>query len=488
MSSKIIIKTQKTQNLEKDVKEKELEFELIKEALEKKNIDLLIKFRTKNLKSSTKIPKKLSEKEQEKREEIRRLKEAENLEKIQQVLFRQAKGKRTIKPLYKNNLYKNVDVFGKNIQDVCQKILIKEEKNKHNLNKSENIVENKSVLLNCKKNDDLDEKKDKEFLQQLDMEMKLFYLKKCGKIFNFLKDIHLSRYIDDFLKEGYDLYEEFIEIPDDFFHKKTSPFLNVFQQNKFFNKLHNIQNIHNLKINYSQNNFINKFNFDKNIPTNKIIGSQNNNINPKSCNNNLNVPQTNGEDIVPEEKNIIKNNNKIIKETSSKLSKEELAYITNHELEKLEKKREEEFSKIVEDWRNFRPKSSKKNEEDKLYCWNCYTKFDKKEGLTKEFTNDYNLNSKYNTKNFCSIKCLNDFVNKKEKYMCFYCKKMFKEEERFGEQKFCSKECMMKYKNMIEESNKKTKDINIKNQKDNIQKEIEEDNEEKDNYDPMEDF
>ena len=27
-------------------------------------------------------------------------------------------------------------------------------------------------------------------------------------IFNFLKDIHLCRYIDEFLKRGYDLYEE----------------------------------------------------------------------------------------------------------------------------------------------------------------------------------------------------------------------------------------------------------------------------------------
>lgn len=33
----------------------------------------------------------------------------------------------------------------------------------------------------------------------------------------FLKDIYLVRFIDEFLKEGKDIFEEFIEIPDDFF-------------------------------------------------------------------------------------------------------------------------------------------------------------------------------------------------------------------------------------------------------------------------------
>jgi hypothetical protein len=55
-------KTNKTQNLEIDVKEKELEYEAIKEAIEKGNIDILSNFQLKNIKStknSTKIPKKL---------------------------------------------------------------------------------------------------------------------------------------------------------------------------------------------------------------------------------------------------------------------------------------------------------------------------------------------------------------------------------------------------------------------------------------------
>ena len=127
MSNKISSK-----NLELDVKEKELEYEAIKEAIEKGNMNILSNFNIKNIKStkfSTKIPKKLSEKEKERRDEIRRLKEAEDLEQIQQKLFRQVKGRRKIEPLYnKKSLYANKDVFGSNIDKECEKILVKEEK------------------------------------------------------------------------------------------------------------------------------------------------------------------------------------------------------------------------------------------------------------------------------------------------------------------------------------------------------------------------
>ena len=144
MSKKIIKKTNKTQNLELDVKEKELEYQAIKEAIEKGNIDLLSNLNMNNLKStkiSTKIPKKLSEKEKEKRDEIRRLKEAEDLAQIQQKLFRQIKGKRKIEPIHKKSLYTNKDVFGSNIEKECEKVFPKEEKSKkYELLKSENVL------------------------------------------------------------------------------------------------------------------------------------------------------------------------------------------------------------------------------------------------------------------------------------------------------------------------------------------------------------
>ena len=44
MSNKIHQKNSKTKNLELDVKEKELEYEAIKEAIEKGNIDILSAF------------------------------------------------------------------------------------------------------------------------------------------------------------------------------------------------------------------------------------------------------------------------------------------------------------------------------------------------------------------------------------------------------------------------------------------------------------
>ena len=62
MSNKNPTKNIKTKNLELDVKEKELEYEAIKEAIEKGNINLLSNFNLKGMKSSkftTKIPKKL---------------------------------------------------------------------------------------------------------------------------------------------------------------------------------------------------------------------------------------------------------------------------------------------------------------------------------------------------------------------------------------------------------------------------------------------
>ena len=60
-----------------------------------------------------------------------------------------------------------------------------------------------------------------------------------------MKEIHLCRYIDEFLKRGYDLYEEFIEIKEELFKNMKNPFLNEAQQEKFFKKLNEIKNKNN---------------------------------------------------------------------------------------------------------------------------------------------------------------------------------------------------------------------------------------------------
>ena len=549
MSKKIIKKTNKTHNLELDVKEKELEYEAIKEAIEKGNIEILSNFKINNLKStkiSTKIPKKLSEKEKEKRDEIRRLKEAEDLAQIQQKLFRQVKGRKKIEPLYKKPLYPNMDVFGSNIEKECEKIFPKEEKNKKiELLKSENVhiknnnlgnntersnmIEGKNTgiskkfKINCENSNEIDEEKDNKYLNELDKEIKMFYIQKCGKIFNFLKDIHLCRYIDDFLKEGYDIYEEFIEFPDDFFEQKKSPFLNKSQQIKFYNKLHNIQSKYKPK--YNKNSIINQnknsfshvnYNLDYSHQ-NKLNINIKNDININNENNNIDDNNKNKNNLFSNISEGIRDNNtinqNIIKDTSSKITKEDLMYKTSRDIDELEKQRSEEFKKAVENWRSnntsrpntsYIPKNNKLSSEiatKYLYCWNCYKKF-LNDGVSKEYKNNYELNTKYNMKNFCSNKCIKEYEKKqRNQCMCFQCKKMFDLREvliAYEGKKFCTTECKNKY---IQEENDIIK--NKKNKKENEPKTLPKENKQKtedkeknpdneddedDSYDPMNDF
>ena len=564
MSNKNQQKNAKTKTLEQDVKEKELEYEAIKEAIEKGDINLLSNFKTKGMKGqskfSAKIPKKLSEKEKEKRDEIRRLKEAEDLAQIQQKLFRQVKGRRKIEPLYnKKGLYSHKDIFASNLDKECEKILIKDEKlNKHKKNElakshnnmnNENVIMKKKYKIDCDKViKETDEEKDNEYLNELDKDIKNFYIEKCGEIFNFLKDIHLCRYIDEFLKRGLDIYEEFIEIKEDFFKNMKEPFLNESQQKKFFTKLHDIKNddknnkqikqINNIHQNneiINQNNILNKPNGQKNIENNKDVKT--------SPIDNININQIISKaqklteiDIQTSPQN--KNQN-IIKDTSAKISPEELMYRTSNDIEFLEQKRSEEFKKAVENWRNnnisSRPNTSHLSMNNKItseigininqpmkqkimsYCWNCYKKFVKEEGVSKEYSNNFHLNEKYNTKNFCSLKCNKDYEKKqRSQYMCFECKKMCNLMNgfiAFEGNKFCSNNCKNKCieeekKSMNNQKKKNKKNKNKKDKSGEIQNEPnieigneakeETDNKEKEHdkiiekdvedYDPMDDF
>ena len=524
MSNKIHQKNSKTKNLELDVKEKELEYEAIKEAIEKGNIDILSNFNIKGMKSqkfSAKIPKKLSEKEKERRDEIRRLKEAEDLAEIQQKLFRQVKGRRKIEPLYnKKSLYATKDVYGANIDKECEKILSKDERNndkkkyKNNKSSINNITNDSTTIkkkykINCEKSTgDIDEEKDKEFFEQLDKDIKNFYVEKCGEIFNFLKDIHLCRYIDEFLKRGYDLYEEFVEIKDDFFKNMKNPFLNDSQQEKFFKKLNEIKNnnIDN-KINQINNtNNINKKSLNNpnnnntlNISNVPKITEEKNTINSSSINNlNLNINSILEKAQKISEINIQtspqKYNQKIIKDTSSKISPEELMYKTSHDIDFIEQKRSDDFKKAVENWRNnnktSRPNTSRLTMSNKLtseigininnpvkekvmsYCWNCYKKFVKEEGVSKEYLNNFKLNEKYNMKNFCSLKCNKDYEKKqRSQFMCFECKKISNIMNgfiAFEGNKFCSNICKNKF---IEEEKEMIKNQKKKNKKNKNRKE-----------------
>ena len=587
MLNKVTKKTNKTQNLEQEVIEMEKEYEAIKEAREKGNIDVLTNFRIKNLKStklSAKIPKKLSEKEKEKRDEIRRLKEAEDLAQIQQKLFKQVKGRKKIEPLYnKKSLYSNADVFAANIEKECEKVFPKEEKSKKieihtseaviaknsgsrtnnnnlsNMSNSNlekvNISDRKNLSKKYKINMEStmeldDEVKDKEYLNKLDKDIKKFYLDKCGPIFNFLKDIYIVRFIDEFLKEGYDIFEEFIEIPDDFFMQKSKPFLNKFQQQKFYNKLHSMRNKYkpqNPLQNFRINQYENKINISNgnvkedllNQNENEIINSYINsrtNTNPNRLNDNISLKHslnslehlkqktnttsntntnlnTKKDKIINDNNN--NNNKNIIKDTSAKINKEDLMYKTHTDIDELEKKRTEEFKKAVEEWRqgkSSRPSTAYKMTSEMgthinaqvpertkklLYCWNCYKQFFEGEGVSKEYTNNFELNTKYNMKNFCCAKCIKEYERKqRSQYICFQCGKMFDLVGGFiayeGE-KFCTGTCKNNYIQEAKENlkNYKKEDKKKKENKEKVQKKEkinENEDDEVDNYDPMDDF
>ena len=528
--SKRVVNTLATSKLEEDVKNQEKELKAIKHALENGNIEALNHFKlkeSKSIKTSVKIPKILSEKEKERRDEIRRLKEVENLAKIQEKLLRQIHGRKKIEPINKKILgacsthqnYDKEDIFASNLDKECQKILEKKsdkdknikiskskplksyrvsEKNENNDNNKNSINTNKSVLnskiqINC---ENYDEIKDKEYLDVLDDEIKQFYLQKTGEIFNFLKEIHLCRYIDFFLREGYDLYEEFLEINEDFFAKMARPFLNNEQQKKLFDKINEVKNKQlskNVKIldkiNINKNNHIayneNHLNTDStDANEKKYINSTNNNYNKVNSNN-------------------------IIKDTSSVIKKEEFLIDNNLNLEELEKQRSDDFKKAVEEWRNNSKQISYKNknnnaelgsntlkeDNETAVCWNCLLKFYKNKGFKKEI-NVTDKTEKYKIKYFCSEKCMKAFEHKlKCQIVCFACKKTFDMNQgfiKFDEYKFCSSKCKNNYidmkKNLHNKKEKKEKN-EIKIENENKHNDIKVDNdEEEDNYDPMNDF
>ena len=392
-----------------------------------------------------------------------------------------------------------------------------------------------------------DEVRDKEYLNKLDKTIKKMYLENCGAIFNFLKDIYLVRFIDEFVKAEYQIFEEFIEIPDDFFLKKSKPFLNKFQQQKFYNKLHSIRNKYkpqytpqNFRINQNENkiNISNGnmkedlLNLNDNERINNYINSRTN-TNPNRLHDNISIKnslnnlehlkqKTNTNTKIKNDEIIKDNNNKnIIKETSSKINKEDLMYKTYTDIDELEKKRTEEFQKAVEEWRkgkSSRPNTAYSSQNNKmtsemgthinaqvpertkklLYCWNCYKQFFEGEGVSKEYTNNFELNTKYNMKNFCCVKCIKEYERKqRSQYICFQCGKMFDLVGGFiayeGE-KFCTGTCKNNYIQEAKENLKNYKKEDKKNKKENkdkVQKKEkinENEDDEVDNYDPMDDF
>ena len=146
--SKTAINWKKSDKLEKELKEQEKELEAIKEAFEKNNMNALnslpIKNMPKSSRFSAKVPKKLSEKEKQKREELRSLKEIENLGKIQQKLFKEVNNRRKIEPIDKkilttNQKFINIDkddLFAINLNKECDRVFGNENSKQYIPNKT----------------------------------------------------------------------------------------------------------------------------------------------------------------------------------------------------------------------------------------------------------------------------------------------------------------------------------------------------------------
>ena len=293
-------------NLEKDIIEKEKELNALKKAFELNDFTALnilpMKFASKTKRHSIKIPKELNNEINEKRKELKKLKEIEELDKIQMTLFKNIKSQRNknyklnpitqrINSTDKNKKYfQTEDVFANNLNKECEKILGNKiininnkiklnstmtnqwQKNNDNIlkkfekvnyrtkyinefrkemNDIDKIININNKIINDKKNTnkddniydiDSDEEKDKEFLNNLDKNLKMFYSSKTQQIFDFLKSINLCRYIHHFLNSGVDLFEEFISLPKNFFEKMSNPFLTQKQIDKLYKKISSYKN------------------------------------------------------------------------------------------------------------------------------------------------------------------------------------------------------------------------------------------------------
>jgi len=571
-------RNEQTKQLEKNLKDDERELQAIKDAFEKGNYEGLGKLPLKVDKfkrvSQGKVPKELSEKEKKKREEMN-LKYVENLEKEQKRLFKDRAGRKNkIDPIKKIEITNYENAFLKECREVFSKDNKSNTNNKKNQNTEKNNIENinnnnnnktqkqklnnpsNSRLSSRKENRvknnnddsmrvthekieiecDTDAQLDEQFLKKLSDEDRDLYENQTGKVFELLKSIHLGRFIENFIIETYDNYDDFINLPKNFFKLLDEPFLNPAQQRKLFCKLHEIKKqskekkneqqigmipateiINNIKKNQiqqkKQNNNIQKQKKENKIFENTIIDTNNNKINNNNKNNNNNNNNINNNNNNNINNKINENNNEEndIKSHINELKKEEIDPDLL-EIEELERKQAEEFKKAVEDFRNGNINKNQKviiksengmtakendmiktdvNQSEILCCWNCFKPIKKEETVFKNFNSKDDQNILFKKKSFCSMKCFKEFeVKKKSTIICFQCEKQFDIKNGFilyDRQKFCSTKCKEEYiKDNINSNGKNSNNESIKSKE--IDNEKDDDISENDDYDPMNDF
>ena len=398
-------------NLEQEIKEQERELNALKKVYELNDINALNVLPLKNFpktkKNSVRIPKKLNDEEKERRKELKKLKEVEELNKIQMTLFKDIKSQRKnykLNPIsqrtnsFGRKYFQTEDYFVQNLNKECDKILgdtkktknkkynpiktvlesdwTKEISNKSKLTKNKikssrftfykdykNEMNDIKKLINNNNEINNDEEKDKEFLDKLDINLKKFYMSRTRQIFDFLSEINLCRYIQYFLDQGYDLFEEFLELPSDLFDKMKNPFLNQKQREKLFQKLSI----------YKNNN-------------KKVINP--NKENKKEINYEIN-------------KESIKTKNETGCGTNT--------VIINKEIPKIK----------IDNSCNYSVNNSLILTPDEIICcWNCLKPLKKENSIMKE----YNINNlsvddpdTFKYKYFCNEKCLKDFETEKNK-------------------------------------------------------------------------
>ena len=401
--------------LEQEIKEQERELNALKKVYELNDINALNMLPLKNLpkakRNSVRVPKKLNDEEKERRKGLKKLKEIEELNKIQMTLFKDVKMFRKknnkLEPISQRNPFtkkhycQTEDYFAINLNKECDNILNGNKKNiindknfnlfktnvEFNLEKGNNnnnqlkkikeieskfkfkneikdtkkIINNKNEIIN-------DEDKDKDFLNNLDNNLKNFYITKTKEIFEFLKEINLCRYIHYFLNDGYDLFEEFIEVPPNYFDKMQKPFLNQNQQEKLYNKI----------ALYKKNNINNITNNKKEIITTKE--------NTKEIKNDLNKEKNKMMSEAGCDVNIIlkKGIPKVKVDNSCNFSLENSLLLAPHGV---------------------------------IFCWNCLKPLKKENSLIKEYDVSVSGDCEPNLfkfKYFCSENCIKIFEREKE--------------------------------------------------------------------------
>lgn len=285
-----------SERLRQSVEEDEREFNIIKEVIEKGNTKVLesfpINFPKTKVNVSARIPKQLSQIEIKKREERRKLKEIENLELIQSKLFAQRKGKRNlIEPLkhrpslgdikYENKLFKEcremfskenapfpyqntnptipvtqsqkVPLISKKYKIKAQSNITHTEQNQHSNIMKRSYNNKQKIEIEC----DLDKQQDEEYLRTLSQEEISFYKSKCKDLYEFLHNIGLLRFIDKFIKEGFNQVDDLLNISKNYFGKKDFDFINKTQQEKLYESIKERNEQMKTKVNKHNNNMQN---------------------------------------------------------------------------------------------------------------------------------------------------------------------------------------------------------------------------------------